>query len=229
MVAPQEGKVKSSYFSVLGYTTIGDKYIDPERKIRIQEMEDNKKYTSDDKKNFVPPSGYKELVGGLYPHEADYELPKGPKNHKDSDGRVVVGPKNVTTNPASKLLAQFPKHEKDEYNRYHQFERERIFNEQKLLKDKQPFKSTIYNLDNFSSDKLVFGETNLPKVLYCSTKPTVVKEFQPNIMKHEAPFKPSHPTKSGEKGCLGKYPEYKGNPLKPTERRDFAKGKDPFK
>lgn len=136
VVAPKEGKVKSSYFSVLGYTTIGDKYIDPDRKIRLQEMEENKPFVSDDKKNFVPPSGYKELVGGLYPHDADFELPKGPNNHKDSDGRVVVGPKNVTTNPASKLLAQFPKHEKDEYNRYHQFEREKIFHEQKILKDK---------------------------------------------------------------------------------------------
>lgn len=35
-------------------------------------------------------------------------------------------------------------------------------------------------------------------------------------MKHDAPFKPSNPTKSGETGCLGKYPEYKGDPLKPT-------------
>ncbi|CAD8044938.1 unnamed protein product [Paramecium primaurelia] len=222
VTAPQSGKIKSSYFSQLGFTTIGDKYIDPERKIRIQELEDNKKYASDDKKNFVPPSGYKELVGGVYPHEPDYEIPKGPNNHKDNDGRVKIGPKNITTNPASKNLGHFPKHEKDEYNRYRQFERERIFNEQKMLKDKQPFKSTIYTTDNFSTDKLVFGETNLPK-------PTQVKEFKPNIMKHEAPFKPSNPTKSGETGCLSKYPEYKGDPLKPTQRKDFVKGKDPFK
>ncbi|CAK75378.1 unnamed protein product (macronuclear) [Paramecium tetraurelia] len=222
VTATQSGKIKSSYFSQLGFTTIGDKYIDPERKIRIQELEEKKKYANDDKKNFVPPSGYKELVGGVYNHEADYEIPKGPNNHKGGDGRVKIGPKNVTTNPGSSSLGHFPKHEKDEYNRYRQFEREKIFNEQKMLKDKQPFKSTIYTTDNFSTDKQIFGETNLPK-------PTQVKEFKPNIMKHEAPFKPSNPTKSGETGCLSKYPQYKGDPLKPTQRIDFVKGKDPFK
>jgi len=49
------------------------------------------------------------------------------------------------------------------------------------------------------------------------------------ILKHEAPFKPSHPTKSGEEGYLGDYPPYKGDPLIPTKRRDLVKGKDPFK
>lgn len=29
-------------------------------------MEENKKYASDDKKNFIPPSGYKELHGSSY-------------------------------------------------------------------------------------------------------------------------------------------------------------------
>lgn len=67
-------------------------------------MEENKKYSSDDKKNFIPPSGYKELMGTSFPHQADFEIPKGPKNFKDGDGRVKAGPKNVTTNPASKLL-----------------------------------------------------------------------------------------------------------------------------
>ena len=47
-------------------------------------------------------------------------------------------------------------------------------------------------------------------------------------MKHEQPFKPSHPTKSGYQGCLNKYPEYKGDPLESTKRRDFEK-KEAFK
>jgi len=31
--------VPKSYFSNLGYTTIGDKYVDPERRVRQQELE----------------------------------------------------------------------------------------------------------------------------------------------------------------------------------------------
>jgi hypothetical protein len=54
---------------------------------------------------------------------------KEPNNHKDKDGRVVIGPKNVTTNPEAKHLFDFPKFEKDEYDRKRRFERERIFNE----------------------------------------------------------------------------------------------------
>lgn len=67
---------------MLGFTTIGDKYLDPERRIRIQELEEKKKYASEDKKNFIPPSGYKEMMGNSYPHMPDYEIPKGPNNHK---------------------------------------------------------------------------------------------------------------------------------------------------
>jgi hypothetical protein len=48
-------------------------------------------------------------------------------------------------------------------------------------------------------------------------------------MKHEAPFKPSNPPKKGHKGFLAPFPEYKGDPIKPTTRKDVSKGKDPFK
>lgn len=56
---------------------------------------------------------------GAYNHEADFNQPKGPKNHKDKDGRVVVGPRNCVTNPAAKSLQTYPKHIKDEFDRYH--------------------------------------------------------------------------------------------------------------
>lgn len=36
--ATKSGKTAKSYFSVQGFTTIGDLYIDPERKQRIYEM-----------------------------------------------------------------------------------------------------------------------------------------------------------------------------------------------
>lgn len=54
---------------------------------------------------------------------------------------------------------------KDEFDRYHQFEREHIFHEQKLLKEKAPFKSTVFTTENFSKDKEAFGVPNMPAVI----------------------------------------------------------------
>jgi hypothetical protein len=48
-------------------------------------------------------------------------------------------------------------------------------------------------------------------------------------MKHEAEFKPSSPAKKGLNGTIGPYPPYKGDPLKPLQRIDLVKTKDPFK
>jgi hypothetical protein len=48
-------------------------------------------------------------------------------------------------------------------------------------------------------------------------------------MKHENPFKPSNPNKHGVLGTIAKYPEYKGDPLKPLIRNDKEKIKEPFK
>jgi len=48
-------------------------------------------------------------------------------------------------------------------------------------------------------------------------------------MKHENPFKPSNPNKHGVLGTIAKYPEYKGDPLKPLVRNDKEKTKEPFK
>lgn len=40
---PRSGRVKSSYFSVSGYTSIGDPYMDPTRKDLQYELEKKKK------------------------------------------------------------------------------------------------------------------------------------------------------------------------------------------
>ena len=48
-------------------------------------------------------------------------------------------------------------------------------------------------------------------------------------MQHENPFKPSNPNKHGVQGTIGKFPEYKGDPLKPLTRIDAKQTKDPFK
>ncbi|KAM3132799.1 hypothetical protein pb186bvf_015104 [Paramecium bursaria] len=217
----RSGKIQSSFFSKLGFTSIGDQYIDPDRRQRIQELKEKQKYATEDRKRFIPPPGYKTLVSSAYQHEQDYDIPK-PKIHKDSNGNVQVGPRNIFTNPRDKKLEKYPEHLKDEYDRYHQFEKARMEEDHKILKDKSAFKSTIHVIDNFSKDKDVFGLDKMPPEKH-------IKEIDLKPMKHEQPFKPSHPTKSGYQGCLNKYPEYKGDPLESTKRRDFEKDKAAFK
>lgn len=80
---------------------------------------------------------------------------------------------------------------KDEYDRYHQFEKARMEEDHKILKTKdKPFNSTIHVIDNFSKDEVVFGLDKMPPEKH-------IKEIDLKPMKHEQPFKPSHPTKSG--------------------------------
>ena len=57
--APFQGKTKSSYFSVMGFTTIGDKYVDPSRVKGLDALEEKKKIKND--AIFKPSSGYKEM------------------------------------------------------------------------------------------------------------------------------------------------------------------------
>jgi hypothetical protein len=59
MKAPFQGKTKSSYFSMQGFTTIGDKYIDPSRMQQLDALQEKKKMKND--AIFKPASGYKEM------------------------------------------------------------------------------------------------------------------------------------------------------------------------
>ena len=88
-----------------------------------------------------------------------------------------------------------------------------------------PFKSMVYGNKPFNPEKLVFGEKEKSKL------PLTLKRQNKSAIgfKHEAPFKPSNPPKSGEQGYIGKFPAYKGNPMKVLVRKDTPKGKDAFK
>jgi hypothetical protein len=57
--APQDGKSKSSYFSMLGFTTIGDPYIEAEKHKLQQELE-SKKHANKETV-FKPASSYKTM------------------------------------------------------------------------------------------------------------------------------------------------------------------------
>lgn len=57
--APLNGKSKSSYFSLLGFTTIGDPYVEAEKRARQDEI--SKKTENKKDAEFKPASGYKSM------------------------------------------------------------------------------------------------------------------------------------------------------------------------
>lgn len=75
---------------------------------------------------------------------------------------------------------------------------------QKKMKDKIEFKTVSHGGFNFSTDKLAFGfEGTIPEVKSFDATNAIstffnqkkIKEFKPNLYKHDNPFKPSHPPK----------------------------------
>lgn len=118
--ATRTGRIRSSYFGPLSFTTVGDPYIDPE-KVLIHYEKEQKKLCNKEVP-FKPPSGYKELVGSAYKHMKDYDYKKV-ESRKQTDGRVYSAPRNVTTNPICKVLDKSIPYITDDYNRYSDFER----------------------------------------------------------------------------------------------------------
>ncbi|KAL4450247.1 hypothetical protein ABPG74_008953 [Tetrahymena malaccensis] len=216
--APQQGKSKSSFFSLLGFTTIGDPYIEPDRIQRQYELQKKKLNKQD--QVFKPASSYKTIVTSSFEHLPDYD--NKPKTVKDADGKVITQPKNITTSVTVKQLLKPYPHMVEPFDREREFRKRERDHHIQLLKDKPQFKTYSHGGYNFSPDKKAFG--------YDGTFPEKkVRDFSPNIFKHDNPFKPSNPTKSGLDGFISKYPEYKPDPIRQPVRQDHQKQKDSFK
>lgn len=81
------------------------------------------------------------------------------------------------------------------------------------------FRTTIAGGENFNKDIRVFGFDGK------APKPNKEKKHEMHIMKHEANFRPANP---GKKGFEGEFETitYKPDPMTPTKRRIWVKGKD---
>lgn len=131
-----------------------------------------------------------------YPHKSDHSEKE--RNYLDENGKVRVHPPNPLAGikGATDKLYQFPKFMEDPYERKRELEiKERMAHHLKLG-EKAPFKSTDFGGKAFTSDKNAYGlDRPMPNK----------KEYsgpELNILKHDAPFKPSHPPKSGHNGYL---------------------------
>jgi len=226
----RSGKTESSFFSKAGYTTIGDKYIDPSSIERQHQLAKKKKIAHESE--FKPANGNKsDPFNALFEHKTELNAVK--KNYRGPDGKVIVPPKNITTNPSKNghgdstvghLFAKTHPHMAEPFDRQRELEsKEREADKKKL--QEQPFRYNSHGGDNFNRNKHVFGKDD--KVL--QPAPAKVKEDSKKM--HEAPFKPSNPSKHGYNKTIAKFPEYKEDPIKQAVRKfeDPSKKKDSFK
>jgi len=96
--------------------------------------------------------------------------------------------------------------------------------ENKKLQE-QAFRSVSHGNEPFTNAKTAYGLDN--KVL----EPAKPRAPSPPPKVHEAPFKPSNPSKQGYNKTINKFPEYKADPIKVAVRQieDPSSKKDPFK
>jgi hypothetical protein len=226
----RSGKTESSFFSKSGYTTIGDKYIDPSSIERQYQLA--KKNKNAHESEFKPANGTKsDPIKSLFEHKTELNPVK--KNYRGPDGKVIVPPKNITTNPpkighgASTVGHLFNKtypHMAEPYSRQRELEMKEHEAAKKKLQE-QAFKVSSHGGENFNKDKNMFGKDE--KVL----QPGQPKPKAAPLMKHEAPFKPSNPPKQGYNKTIDKFPEYKPDPIKQAVRKieDPSKKKESFK
>ncbi|CAD8103755.1 unnamed protein product [Paramecium primaurelia] len=216
--ATRTGRIRSSYFGPLSFTTVGDPYIDPDKVLTHYEKEQKKLCNKE--APFKPSSGYKELMGSAYQHMKDYDY-KNVESRKQSDGRVYSAPRNVTTNPRCKVLDKSIPYLMDDYNRYSDFER--IARRESKSKEKeQPFRSTVNGGYTFEKDKNILGETKMPPQ-------SQRKSLDLKQAKHESAFRPANGLKKGFDGFFGHY-EYKADPIREIKRQySLKKERDSFK
>jgi len=224
------GKTESSYFAKTAYISIGDKYVDPDSIERQYQLAKKKKFNHESE--FKPADGTKsDPFKAPFKHMTDHVATK--KTYRGPDGKVVIQPRNIVTNPSKEghgdstvghLLSKGYKHLPDPYNRPKELEaKERQENKKKL--QEAPFRSVSHGGQQFSTVKQTFGKDN--KVLELA-KP---RAQSPPSKLHEAPFKPSNPSRQGYNKTINKFPEYKPDPIKIAVRKfdDPASKKEPYK
>jgi len=213
----RSGKTQSSYFQKPDFVTVGDKYVDP---ASIERQYQNSKKSKKHEAEFKPADGTKsDPFKALYEHKTEHH--NVTKNYRGPDGKVVVPPRNIVTNPGKSghgdstvghLLGKTYAHKPDPYNRAKELAAKEREEDKKKLQE-QPFRSVSHGNENFTTSKKTFGKDD--KVL----KPAPLKASTPPGKLHENEFKPSNPSKQGYNKTINKFPEYKPDPIKIAVRK----------
>lgn len=148
------------------------------------------------------PIAIKEALDGVLPARQIYGAPLKKGGGGILTGGVLFGfgeDRNPVGEPACNEMS-------DDYDAAKKLRKKELEEHMKLLQE-MPFKSGAYGNNNFSSNTDTYG---------CDQPSHIPRDPELNKVKpypHEAPFRPSHPSKKGMlKGLMGEYPEWKPDP-----------------
>lgn len=220
---PKKGHTDEVYFSRSEYTTIGDPFkrniVD--KVLRDQDPEGHKKLHD---LVFKPAKTVKVTTNAAYEHMNERVEVK--KDFRDADGAVVTAPKNITTCATKKgkdsnkaYFNPFPEAIPDDFNWPRKVARKEM-EEKKKLEQEKPFSQRAKTWGGFNTIREVFGEEPL-----IPARPARKASEPP--MEQEAAWKPAKPARSGYSCTFEKFPEYKENPLKHTQRKRPVEGEEP--
>ena len=210
----KSGKTTDVYFSAPQFHTIGDKYKDPDRVHSIERERASKMYQQMEAP-FKPCGSAHEKVT-LFDHMPE-RVEKTIKR-KLPDGSVELGPRNFLTKPPKKghanstpgvTLGEYPEYKSDPYERKRELLREEK-KRQRAKMQEAAFKTVSHGNRPFSSDADTFGGD-------LDIKPRIRPHSTVGGVKHDRPFIPSNPPKSGiYDKTLSKFPEYIPDPMPVT-------------
>lgn len=140
---------------------------------------------------------------------------------RDTEGAVIVEPRNFQTNPAKKGHAMTPgcsfletrRHMSEPFGEQHRREIAEIKAGKAKQQDK-PFTGMGYTGNAFNSTKSVYYDSEVKRHARPDEK---IKPVEPRDI---PPFKPASNLKTHKKDTLQPFPEYKENPLTFTKRKE---------
>lgn len=205
------------------YVSVDDPYKLPVETVLRENVHDGHKAAGHDI-NFKPAKHVREkYYTASYEHMNERVDVK--KDYRDADGAVVTAPKNFYTMPPKKGIVGKRtffngqvEHMVDDYN-WPKKVATKEMEEGKKLEQEKPFSQRAKDIGVFNKDKEIYNlKTEIP-----ARAPK--KEMAPP-MEQEVAFKPSKPPRRGYSCTFEKFPEYKENPLKFTERKKPVEGEE---
>lgn len=157
------------------------------------------------------------------------------KSFRGPDGKVKTLPPNISTSiniihhPGEKnnifghLFSKPAPHMKEEFDRRRELEFKNHVEGKKKMKES--FKTGYQGSNPFWTDKKTYNREGLPPL-----EPKTMRRVETEKKFHDAPFKPSSPSKKGLAGFMNPFPEYISDPIRiPVRKHDDGKRKDAFK
>eukprot|EP00347_Sterkiella_histriomuscorum_P023179 403335648 len=211
----KKGQIDTVLFSKPDYITIGDPYQEP-----LKQQMKGSKSTANIKGvhqfNFQPAKTFQRKVKSDYEYIPEYN--ENTKSRRMPGGVVVLEPKNFMTSPPKRgqvgkqtTFSGQIEYLPDPYDNKRQLEKiERLQHLKKI--PHKPFTQKVIGKETFSTIQDTYGG-NFP------LSPEKIQRQSKFEVKHDVPFMPSNYPKKGYNKTIGKFPEYKEDPIIEVNRK----------